>query len=109
MSEFAMMLNEEDERAAPTDSRRRQDVRLLEHTKWDFANEVKAKLEEKQRARRRQQIENKPTDYVNTEAHPVWFKEQFCDKSQRQVFAYQGGYWASKEKQQWQMCPDIYN
>ena len=109
MSEFAMMLNEEDERAAPTDSRRRQDVRLLEHTKWEFANEVKAKLEEKQRARRRQQIENKPTDYVYTEPPPVWFKEQFCDKSQRQVFAYQGGYWASKEKQQWQMCPDIYN
>ena len=109
LSQFAMMLNEPDNRVAPTDSRRRQDVRLLEETKWELANEVKAKLEEKQRARRRQQIENKPSDYVYTEPSPIWFKEEYCEKSQRQVYVYKGGYWACKERQQWQMCPNIYN
>lgn len=43
-----------EEGVAPTDSRHRPDQRLMEEGKWDEANAVKLKLEEKQRAARRQ-------------------------------------------------------
>lgn len=53
-TEFACQLNEMEEGIAPTDSRLRPDQRLMEEGKWDEANAVKLKLEEKQRAARRQ-------------------------------------------------------
>ena len=109
MSKFAILLNQEDDSVAPTDSRRRQDVRLLEETKWEIANEVKAKMEEKQRARRREQMESKPHDYVYTEPPPVWFTEEYCSKSERQIFMYKGGYWKAKENRDWSMCPKIFD
>ena len=109
MSKFAIMLNQEDDTVSPTDSRRRQDVRLLEETKWELANEVKAKMEERQRARRREQMESKPHDYVYTEPPPTWFSEEYCSKSERQIFMYKGGYWNAKKAQDWSGCPRIFD
>lgn len=43
-----------EEGLAPTDSRKRPDQRLMEEGKWDEANDEKLRLEEKQRAARRQ-------------------------------------------------------
>lgn len=43
-----------EEGLAPTDSRKRPDQRLMEEGKWDDANDEKLRLEEKQRAARRQ-------------------------------------------------------
>ena len=43
-----------EEGLAPTDSRLRPDQRLMEEGKWDDANDEKLRLEEKQRAARRQ-------------------------------------------------------
>lgn len=54
LSVFACQLNEMEEGIAPTDSRLRPDQRLMELGKWDEANEEKLRLEEKQRAVRRQ-------------------------------------------------------
>jgi hypothetical protein len=52
-TKFAIELNEEDESVAPTDSRRRPDQRAMELGKWDDANKIKNKLEDKQRRARR--------------------------------------------------------
>ena len=54
MSKFACELNEEEEGVAPTDSRLRPDQRLMETGDWDDANTEKVRLEEKQRAKRRE-------------------------------------------------------
>lgn len=43
-----------EEGLALTDSRKRPDQRLMEEGKWDEANDEKLRLEEKQRAARRQ-------------------------------------------------------
>lgn len=43
-----------EDNVAPSDSRRRPDQRLMEEGKWDEANEEKLRLEEKQRATRKQ-------------------------------------------------------
>ena len=51
---MACQLNEMEEGLAPTDSRKRPDQRLMEEGKWDEANDEKLRLEEKQRAARRQ-------------------------------------------------------
>lgn len=51
---LAIELNEPEDGVAPTDSRLRPDQRLMEEGKWDEANEMKLKIEEKQRAVRRQ-------------------------------------------------------
>ena len=53
-TELACQLNEMEEGLAPTDSRLRPDQRLMEEGKWDDANDEKLRLEEKQRAARRQ-------------------------------------------------------
>ena len=53
-SRFACELNEEEEGVSPTDSRLRPDQRLMEVGRWDEANTEKVRLEEKQRAVRRQ-------------------------------------------------------
>ncbi|XP_003376354.1 oxysterol-binding protein 2 [Trichinella spiralis] len=51
---FAVQLNEEEEGVAPTDSRNRPDQRLMEQGNFDDANVEKIRLEEKQRASRKQ-------------------------------------------------------
>lgn len=51
---FACQLNEPEPGVAPTDSRLRPDQRLMEDGLWDEANVQKIRLEEKQRAARRQ-------------------------------------------------------
>ncbi|OUC41150.1 putative PH domain protein [Trichinella nativa] len=51
---FAVQLNEEEEGVAPTDSRNRPDQRLMEQGNFDDANMEKIRLEEKQRASRKQ-------------------------------------------------------
>ena len=53
-SKFACELNELEDGVSPTDSRLRPDQRLMEEGRWDEANTEKVRLEEKQRAVRRQ-------------------------------------------------------
>lgn len=53
MTLLAVQLNEPEEGVAPTDSRLRPDQRLMEQASWDEANELKAKLEDRQRLTQR--------------------------------------------------------
>ena len=43
------------------------------------------------------------------DGQPLWFK-QVPDKFQagKMIHEYQGGYWESKENQEWTRCPDIF-
>lgn len=112
MTLLAVQLNEPEEGVAPTDSRRRPDQRLMEETKWDEANELKVRLEEKQRAVRREReeeaeraaAEGKP--YVPYE--PSWFKICKDPITDNPVHVYRQDYWQCKEKQDWSRCPKIY-
>lgn len=51
-TEFTCCLNQKEPLAAPTDSRYRQDQRLMEEGNFPLANTLKTQLEQKQRARR---------------------------------------------------------
>ena len=57
-TKFAIELNEFEDELPPTDSRLRPDQRLMEEGKWPQANEIKQKLEEAQRERRKQREDN---------------------------------------------------
>ncbi len=85
----------------------------MEEARWDEANDEKVRLEEKQRAVRRQREEESALAAQEGrpyEGHqPVWFKrEPDMQNGGKYIFTYQGQYWKAKEKQQWDECPDIY-
>lgn len=112
MTLLAVQLNEPEEGVAPTDSRLRPDQRLMEEGFWDEANEVKSKLEEKQRTVRRKREEeaevaaSKGQPYIPYE--PVWFKKNKDPITDNPVHMFMDTYWKCKDKQDWSACPDIY-
>ncbi|KAJ8953651.1 hypothetical protein NQ314_007258, partial [Rhamnusium bicolor] len=109
---LAAQLNEPEEGVAPTDSRLRPDQRLMEEGNWDDANKEKVRLEEKQRAVRRQReaeaeraaAEGRPYQPYK----PVWFEQTKEDDSDVIHHVYKGTYWDAKDKQEWSECPDIF-
>lgn len=112
MTVLAVQLNEPEDGVAPTDSRHRPDQRLMEEGLWNEANNVKSKLEEKQRATRikreeeaeKAAAEGKP--YLSYE--PNWFKKSKDPITEKHVYMFTNEYWQCKEKQDWSRCPDIY-
>jgi len=112
MTVLAVQLNEPEEGVAPTDSRLRPDQRLMEEAHWDEANDLKAKLEDKQRLVRRAKEEEaeraaaEGRPYVPYE--PVWFKKSKDPVTGNPVHIYTNEYWVCKEKQDWSRCPPIY-
>ncbi|XP_075754000.1 oxysterol-binding protein 2 isoform X3 [Pelodiscus sinensis] len=111
-SDLALTLNEPEERVAPTDSRLRPDQRLMENGRWDEANVEKQRLEEKQRAVRRQReaeaVEalEEGKDYEGY--IPLWFERKVDAMTGELICVYKGGYWEAKEKQDWHLCPSIF-
>ncbi|XP_063171342.1 oxysterol-binding protein 2 isoform X2 [Candoia aspera] len=111
-SKLALTLNELEEGIAPTDSRLRPDQRLMENGKWDEANVEKQQLEEKQRAVRRQreaeaaEALEEGKDYNGYT--PRWFERKVDPLTGELICVYKGGYWESKEKQDWTQCPSIF-
>ncbi|CAD5125395.1 DgyrCDS13630 [Dimorphilus gyrociliatus] len=112
MTKLAIEFNEMEENIAPTDSRYRQDQRAMENADWDKANQIKVKLEEKQRAARRQReaaaaaalaAGKEPEQWK-----PRWFKQQNDPYSGGDIFMFTNEYWDCKEKKDWSRCPDIY-
>ena len=65
-TKFAIELNELEDGIPPTDSRLRPDQRLMEEGKWPQANELKQKLEEAQRERRKKRDENEMGNILQT-------------------------------------------
>jgi hypothetical protein len=96
---FAMELNEvtpDIEGQLPiTDSRLRPDQRLYEEGKVELAESEKVRLEEGQRARRRDR-EGKGETY-----QPSWFKlktQSDHEKQNEEAYIYEGGYWEAKNE-----------
>lgn len=99
---FALSLNELTEetagKLAPTDSRYRRDIRLLEEGTIDAAAEEKNRLEEKQRAARKERKKKKG------EWTPVWFKPDKDPSTGKETWLFTGEYW----QKNWQKSPDIF-
>ncbi|XP_039188441.1 oxysterol-binding protein 2 isoform X2 [Crotalus tigris] len=111
-SKLALTLNEPEEGVAPTDSRLRPDQRLMENGKWDEANVEKQRLEEKQRAVRRQREVEAAEALAEGKDYkgyiPMWFERKVDPVTGELMCVYKGGYWESKEKQDWSQCPSIF-
>ncbi|EDV26897.1 uncharacterized protein TRIADDRAFT_22947, partial [Trichoplax adhaerens] len=102
MTAFSFMLNELTttlEKYLPrTDSRFRPDIRYLELGSTDKAASEKLRLEEKQRAARRERAKNK------TEYQPKWFYQTTNKFIGAQVWEFNGKYWNGD----YEDCPHIY-
>ncbi|PQE07160.1 hypothetical protein CJF31_00004803 [Rutstroemia sp. NJR-2017a BVV2] len=91
----------------PTDSRLRPDQRAMEDGEYDFAATEKNRLEEKQRARRREREQNGEA-FV-----PHWFEKAKCPITGESFWAFNGKYWEEREKaptgEAWRDVEDIFN
>jgi hypothetical protein len=106
---FAASLNEttpiEQDKIAPTDSRLRPDQRALEGGDLDTAEDLKAKLEEKQRERRRE-LEETGGVY-----RPRWFAnvtESAGDEVVWKLKTGKDGYWEERAKGGWSGVTPIF-
>ncbi|KAL4218205.1 Oxysterol-binding protein-related protein 1 [Mactra antiquata] len=99
---FAMALNELKDymlqTLPPTDSRLRPDVRILEEGNIDLAGEEKNRVEEKQRAARRDR-KKKKEEWV-----PRWFQLGTNPTTGKEDWVFMGNYW----DKDWSKCPDIF-
>ncbi|KAK7410947.1 hypothetical protein VNO78_02195 [Psophocarpus tetragonolobus] len=99
LTQFAITLNELTpglkEKLPPTDSRLRPDQRCLENGQHEMANSEKLRLEQRQRQARKMQEKG---------WKPRWFAKEKGSNSYRYV----GGYWETREKGNWESCPDIF-
>uniref|UniRef100_A0A667YND2 Oxysterol-binding protein n=2 Tax=Myripristis murdjan TaxID=586833 RepID=A0A667YND2_9TELE len=108
-SALALTLNEQEDGVGLTDSRLRPDQRLMEAGRWDEANTEKQRLEEKQRAVRRRREGQTVGCKLEYEGYqPLWFHQRRNSITGETNFVYKGGYWESKERQDWSMCPEIF-
>lgn len=86
----------------PTDTRLRPDQRAMEEGKYDFAADEKHRVEEKQRAKRRER-EQKGEEYS-----PKWFSRGKCPITGEEFWNHTGNYWKCREEQDWSRCEDIF-
>ena len=84
------------------DSRFRPDQREYEIGNIDKAQEIKAKLEEKQ-VKRQEKFDN-----VNYEYKPHYFSNEYSDDSGDFVYLYLGGYWEDRSKKNYSHLTDIF-
>ncbi|XP_050353115.1 oxysterol-binding protein 1 [Nymphalis io] len=110
---LAAQLNEPETGVAPTDSRQRPDQRLMEEGLWDEANAEKLRLEEKQRAARREleaAAESAAARGLPPPAPPTpaWFTRQAAPGQPHLRHLYNNRYWDCKRRADWTGCPDIF-
>lgn len=92
----------------PTDTRLRPDQKAMEDGEYDTAATEKNRVEEKQRAKRRER-ETIGEDFV-----PQWYEKSICKITGEQFWdvrrASDGGvqYWQSRDKKEWTICEDIF-
>ncbi|ESZ90553.1 hypothetical protein SBOR_9060 [Sclerotinia borealis F-4128] len=91
----------------PTDSRLRPDQRAMEDGEYDLAATEKNRLEEKQRARRRER------EQVGEAFVPRWFEKSKCPITGEEFWAFNDKYWNEREKaatgEAWTDVEDIFN
>nr|CDQ08419.1 Bm12765 [Brugia malayi] len=105
---LAIELNEPEDDVAPTDSRLRPDMRMMENGNWNAANEEKKRLEEKQRidTKKYQDMLENGEKIIE---RPIWFKKCFDHCCGTSRYLYQGQYWKCKEMKDWSHSPNIFN
>ena len=96
---FTIELNEPEPNVAPTDSRLRPDIRFMEESKWDEANQKKIFLEDKQRNKLK---------LFKKEPDPIWFKKSRDPLTNEERFTFTNEYWDCKNRQDWSKCPEIF-
>lgn len=105
-SQFAMELNEllpgMDKVLPRSDSRLRPDQRAMEDGDLDLAVSEKVRVEEKQRAARRELAAR------GEEWRPRWFQQEVDQYTGEPCWIYKGSYWESRETGQWTGVPDIF-
>jgi hypothetical protein len=105
---FAAQLNEitavEQDKLPPTDSRLRPDQRAAEDGDMDLAEGVKAKLEERQRGRRRVMEEH------GEEWKPRWFFHAGNDGDEEiwRLKTGKDGYWDARAKSEWSGVVEVF-
>ncbi|GAQ82863.1 hypothetical protein KFL_001270060 [Klebsormidium nitens] len=113
MTQFAITLNEITPQLAlelpPTDSRLRPDQRALEDGEHDRSNEEKARLEEKQRATRKE-LKAEGKEWQGrwfTQAVPGEVNVKTAKDEGQAAWVFNGEYWKARERRDWSACPDI--
>jgi hypothetical protein len=96
---FTIQMNELESGIAPTDSRLRPDIRLMEETKWNEADEKKIYLENKQRQRLRN---------CEIEPPPIWFKKVLDPLTNVECYIFTNEYWECKKRQDWSRSPQLF-
>lgn len=86
----------------PTDTRLRPDQRAMEDGEYDFAASEKHRVEEKQRAKRRER-EKKGEEFV-----PKWFQRAKCPITGEEYWQSSGEYWKCREVGDWSASEDIF-
>lgn len=86
----------------PTDTRLRPDQRAMEDGEYDFAASEKHRVEEKQRAKRREREKN------GEEFVPRWFEKAKCPITGEEYWQSTGAYWKCREIQDWTKSEDIF-
>ncbi|GJP87096.1 hypothetical protein CLOP_g17066 [Closterium sp. NIES-67] len=79
----------------PTDSRLREDQRALEEGRYDFANQEKCRLEQRQRK-------------ALKDGEPGWGPRWFKPAGPNNTWMYTGGYWEKREKREWSDVLDLF-
>ncbi|KAI9783047.1 MAG: hypothetical protein M1839_004216 [Geoglossum umbratile] len=90
----------------PTDTRLRPDQRAMEDGEYDLAATEKNRLEEKQRATRRER-EARGEEFV-----PKWFKKGVCEVTGEEYWVFNGEYWKMRKRVAeggvWEEIEDIF-
>ncbi|EGV62398.1 hypothetical protein CANTEDRAFT_126281 [Yamadazyma tenuis ATCC 10573] len=106
LTAFAVTLNGLDENlkkfVAPTDTRLRPDQRAMEDGQYDKASSEKHRVEEKQRAARKER-ELKRENYK-----PLWFVKRKHPVTGDAFWEFKGNYWQSRKEHKMENCPDIF-
>ncbi|KAM7205288.1 Oxysterol-binding protein 2 [Rhypophila sp. PSN 637] len=96
LTPFVLTFNHIDEKLrpwiAPTDSRLRPDQRAMEDGEYDLAATEKNRLEEAQRARRKER-EARGEEFV-----PAWFTKERCEITGEQYWKFNGKYWEERKR-----------
>ncbi|KAI9834029.1 MAG: hypothetical protein M1826_005934 [Phylliscum demangeonii] len=95
LTPFGLTLNDIPDCLQPylpaTDTRLRPDQRAMEDGEYDFAAKEKNRLEEKQRAKRRER-ETRGEEFV-----PRWFEKAKCSITGEEYWLFKGGYWKMRD------------
>ncbi|KAI9146593.1 Oxysterol-binding protein-domain-containing protein [Paraphysoderma sedebokerense] len=106
LTPFAMTLNQMTpylkEVLCPTDCRLRPDQRAMEEGEYDLASKEKVRVEEKQRAKRKER------ESQGSHWRPRWFTRELDPDTNEEYWKFNGEYWEHRQKKEWSDIEDIF-